>query len=558
MSDLQSSSCVLLLLPEDVFGVISRFLSPIDICNLTLSCKSLCELVDSEKIWFVQCEVVKLLPLSELVQWRIGVSSYKVLCRFLVEVMKPLVGIWVHQNPELGNVVYVMPGFLSVVGVRIVPQEVGSLGIEEGRVMWSPVFEIICGFDGVSRFFLHGRDREGSCLYPGFVMGIEKSCNLLLLEVEPRRRESVLLEKNEARFSFCMLAFSDRRKLIDIVTGCVGLLVPELLSGELFSRLKDDKAMLLERRTMLLRMHKFGGDWNDMNLEDELSSIPIQVDVNEMWKNLGYDNENQIQVTQRKSFSRYIRSGMKHILGRSSSSSKNTASSSEIKRLKLQSFLSSGDSVGLSIKASKANLSSYRGWPNMHETHFALYKLPIKNPVDSEEYAGLWGGTFGWPPGKCTEDKPGKALFLLMLTYEESQDGSERLLIGTKILEGTHYVMHPNGSAMFVVKIDSPSFEIFPFDTNGEDFEHSYTGEGIAKGYGFRYPGYKPGSLFVTSKGLLMFVWKETKVVLTLQRLNLEELLKKGLFVPPLPPSLNFTYLTKSHTNVFASGRKTS
>ncbi|CAH2079878.1 unnamed protein product [Thlaspi arvense] len=119
-----------------------------------------------------------------------------------------------------------------------------------------------------------------------------------------------------------------------------------------------------------------------------------------------------------------------------------------------------------------------------------------------------------------------------MLTYEESQDESERLLIGTKILEGTHYVMHPNGSAMFAVKIGSPSFELFPFDdTNGEDFEYSYAGEGIAKGYGFRYPGYKPGSLFVTSKGLLMFVWKETRVVLTLQRLDLEDLLKKGVCV---------------------------
>ncbi|CDY30239.1 BnaC04g31500D [Brassica napus] len=55
-----------------------------------------------------------------------------------------------------------------------------------------------------------------------------------------------------------------------------------------------------------------------------------------------------------------------------------------------------------------------------------------------------------------------------------------------------------------------------------------------------------------------MFVWKETKTVLTLQRLNLEELLKKGVCVSPLPPCLNFTYLTKSHTNVFASGQRTS
>ncbi|XP_024014613.1 F-box protein At5g39450 isoform X1 [Eutrema salsugineum] len=565
-----SDACLLLSLPEDSFAVISRFLSPSDICNLSLCCKSLSDLVDSEKIWFVQCEVVKALPLSEIFQWRTGISSYKSLCRFLVEVVNPLVGIWVHQNPELGNVVYVMPGFLSVVGCRIIPQEVGPLGIQEGRVMWSPVFEIISGLDGGSTaFFLHGIDRESSCLYPGFVTSIDKCCNVLLLEVEPRRDKRLCgeVENGEVRFPFCKLPFAERRKLLYMVTGRVGLNVPEVSSGMIFPH----KAMSLERRAMLLKMHKFGGNWNHMSLEDELCYDPIQVDINELWTNLGYgemDDENEIQDTQRKSLSKYFRSSIKRILRRSSSSSSkqhtcsssSSSSSSEIRRSNLQTFLSSGDSVGLSVKATQTKLSSYRGWPNMHETRFALYKLPSKDPVESQEYAGLWGGTFGWPPGKFTEDKPGKALFLLMLTYEEeSRDDSERLLIGTKILEGTHYVMHPNGSAMFVVKIGSPSSEIFPFDdTNGEEFEHCYTGEGIAKGYGFRYPGYKPGSLFVTSKGLLVFVWKETKVVLTLQRLDLEELLKKGVCVSPLPPCLNFTYLTKSHTNVFASGRRTS
>ncbi|CAD5333476.1 unnamed protein product [Arabidopsis thaliana] len=70
-------------------------------------------------------------------------------CRFFVEVVKPLVGIWVQKNPELGNVVYVMPDFLSVVGCRIIPQEVGPMWIQDGQPMWSPVFEIICGFDGL-------------------------------------------------------------------------------------------------------------------------------------------------------------------------------------------------------------------------------------------------------------------------------------------------------------------------------------------------------------------------------------------------------------------------
>ncbi|CAA0406323.1 unnamed protein product [Arabidopsis thaliana] len=73
---LKVGACLLLTLPEDVFSVISHFLSPSDICDIILCCKSLCALVDSEKTWLVQYEVVK--------------------------VVKPLVGIWVQKNPEIG------------------------------------------------------------------------------------------------------------------------------------------------------------------------------------------------------------------------------------------------------------------------------------------------------------------------------------------------------------------------------------------------------------------------------------------------------------------------
>ncbi|KAG2286713.1 hypothetical protein Bca52824_046318 [Brassica carinata] len=162
-------------------AAIPRFLSPSDVYNLSLCCKSLYDLVlaNSENIWLAQCELVQVLPLSEIVQWRTRISSYKTLCRFLAEVMKPLIGVWVNQVPELGNVVYVMPGFLSVVGCRIIPQEGGPLGIQEGRITWSPVFEIISGFDGSTKFFLHGRGKGGCLLYPGSVTGIEKSCNVI-------------------------------------------------------------------------------------------------------------------------------------------------------------------------------------------------------------------------------------------------------------------------------------------------------------------------------------------------------------------------------------------
>ncbi|CAH8363543.1 unnamed protein product [Eruca vesicaria subsp. sativa] len=486
-------TCLLLSLPEDVFASTSRFLSPNDICNLSLCCKSLYNLVHTDNVWLVQCELVKALPLSDIVKWRTGISSYKTLCRFLVEVTKPLVGVWVHQEPELGNVVYVMPGFLSVVGCRIIPQKAGPLGIEEGRVLWSPVFEFICDFDGSSKFFLHGKGREGSFVYPGLVTGINKSCNVLSLEVEPRGEKSGV--------PFQELNESDRRNLLQVVTNHVGLHVLEPLSGKLFPTSEaDDEGMLLERRTMLLKMH--------MNLEEDgLCYNPTQVDINEMG---GHNSARR-------------------------------------------SFLSSGDTFGLSLKAFYTDMSCYKGWPRMDLCRFCLHKLPIKSPGDGQEYAGLWGGTFGWPPGRCNEDETGNAFYLLMLSYQESKKSNGKRLVGTKILEGNDFVQHPNGTAMFVVDIDTPSLEPFPFDAGGIDFEHSYKGKGITDGYGFRYPDSEPGSLYVISNDHLAFVWREAKDVFTLKRINLEEILKKGLSlcVSPLPPVKNFTYMETSYTNVF-------
>lgn len=266
------------------------------------------------------------------------------------------------------------------------------------------------------------------------------------------------------------------------------------------------------------------------------------------------------QCIKKKSLRGYVWNSFKQILGRSNSSkgshqvSKKLTSSSEIRHARLQEFLRPSNIIRLSLNASTVKLSSYRAWPNMHDSRFALYKLPLRVARADQEFAGLWGGTFGWPPGKPSEDKPGKALFFLLLSYEEFQ--GQQLLIGTKILEGTHYVLHPNGSAMFIVNINDPSSEPFPWDTDADSYpvniEHSFVGEGIASGYGFRYPGSKPGSLFVFQNGVIAFTWKESRAVLTLQRLNLQELLKKGERIPSLPPVANFSYLTKSYSNVFA------
>lgn len=610
-----SESCgstLLLALPDDVFSIITRTLSPRDICNLALCCRSLSALVASEKVWFTQCEIVGIVSHEEVIEWCKAMSSYKALCRFLYSV-QPLIGIWVHQNPELGNVVYVMPGFVSVVGCRILPQELGPSGIEEDPILWAPVFEVLGDCDGSTAFFLHGREKGRSYLYPGSVKPADRTCNVLLLEVEPRLRKNggkLLYSKsfihpdkeqsrkinrsnskssrsqrnlqNEATVPFSRLAFSDRRKLLEIVTSQVRLKVPQPANGPLFPPLRvdvenyqKDMMQLCERRSVLVHMHKTGGDLFDWNTDTKLSSDPTQLELSEIRRSFdrssGFrcsinEDDGDTQCKSRKTIGRYFRDSISQILGKSISingnhtTSKNTSSCSDNKHAQLHEFLRSGDTIGLTLQASNVRLSSYRAWPNMHDSRFALYKLPMRVPTAEQEFAGLWGGTFGWPPGKPTEDKPGKALFFLLLSYEKSE--GRRYVIATKILEGTHYVLHPNGSAMFMVNIDEPSPDSFPWDKDGDslpvNIRHAFLGEGIANGYGFRYPGSKPGSLFVFENGHLAFIWKESRAVLTLQRLNLQELLRKGEEVPALPPVANFSYLTKSYSNVFAGFPNTS
>lgn len=597
-------SNMLLYLPDDVFAIISKSFSPRDICNLSLCCKSLNSLVASEKIWLTQCQVLCIVPHRDLVEWRKGVCSYKALCRFLLKV-QPLIGIWVHQNPELGNVVYVMPGFVSVVGCRVIPQELGPLGMEDGPILWASVFEVIADFDGSAMFFLHGREKGIDYIYPGSARCIDKFCNILLLEVEPEQNKNVgsLLQSksfvhqsglelsrkvsrsnsdicrpqmaignnNGGNVTFSKLAFSDRRKLLEVTTSQVRQKIPDTVLGPLFPRLRDDEGnfqkdlvLLRERRSQLSRLYKLGSSEIDYkaNSQEVVGSKQLKLDddPSRAVPDSLFGEDGGTQSVKRKGIHRYFWNSLKHILGRSNSindshsASKKLTTSSEKRHAQLQEFLKSSNTTRLTLNASNVKLSSYRAWPNMHDSRFALYKLPLRVPSADQEYAGLWGGAFGWPPGKPSEDKPGKALFFLLLSYEEFQ--GQQLLIATKILEGTHYVLHPNGSAMFIANINEPSSEPFPWNTDADsmpvNIKHVYTGEGIASGYGFRYPGSKPGSLFVFHNGVIAFIWKETRAVLTLQRLNLQELLKKGERIPSLPPIANFSYLTKSYSNVFA------
>ncbi|CAN4122406.1 unnamed protein product [Withania somnifera] len=603
-------STLLLTLPDDVFSLVSRSLSPRDLCNLGLCCRNLHDLAASEKVWLSQCDVLGVVPCKDLIEWRKGVSSYKALCHFLVSI-KPLLGIWVHQNPELGNVVYVMPGFISAVGCRIIPQELGPLGLEDGPILWSPVFEVVSDFEGSAAFFLHGRENGTDYVYPGSLKKVERTCNVLLLEVEPQQRRSggnsfhsnnfIHPSENEASRKICRsnsrvslservmgqhaitvpfsrLAFVDRRKLLDTVTNQVRQTLPDAKDAILFPRLRREEAdlrvdmkLLYERRLLFMKMYDGGGGFTVCKDGSELPLKPSHIGLSEFRQNLDLVSGCHASQTatdqesrSRKTLAEYVRHSLKYILKKSNSVNskrdllRKNSSGYGSKHVQLHEFLQPGDAIGLTLRASTIKLFSYRAWPSMHDSKFALYKLPMRAPEASQEFAGVWGGTFGWPPGRpSSDDKPGKALFLLLLSYDESQ--GQKLLIATKILEGTHYVLHPNGSAMFIVNIEEPSDEPFPWctdehDSNPLDVKHAFAGEGIANGYGFRYPGSKPGSLFVIQDKMLAFIWKESRAVLTLQRLDLQEVLSKGERIPALPPVSNFAYLTRSYSNVFANG----
>ncbi|KAI3904768.1 hypothetical protein MKW92_032708 [Papaver armeniacum] len=610
MSDVCGSS-LFLSLPEDVLVIMSNSLTPRDICSISLCCKNLNSFLESsEKVWSSQCESLNIANSQEdVVEWRTGVTSYKCLCKFMFSV-QPLLGIWVHQKPEQGNLVYVMPGYLSVVGCRILPQQLGPLGLEDGSLLWSPVFEIISDEYGELVFFLHGQEIDGDYLYPASInKPFHWKCNVLLLEVEPRLRsngckllrsksldhphsdwESMrwihrsdgggfsksrrVAEWESSAVAFNRLTFEDRKKLLELATSQVGLKVSHLASGPLFPQFgygfKKDLKLLSERRLLLMKKYQLGGggntDWQTMSGKPSNTTMVIESKLKKSLEPpsstvalLSGDDIIHLRRSKRRSVSIYFKDRLKPILGKFISTGGRVNAKKGFLSLEgkhasqLHEFLWSGDMIGLSLHALTVKLSPNRAWPKMHDEKYALYKLPTCIPMDGHEYAGLWGGTFGSLPGRYSSEDQGKALFFLLLSYEEFQ--GQKLLIATRILEGNEYVHHPNCSTMFTVKVDELSMDPFPLDIDVDfatsDIKHTYVGEGIADGYSFRYPGFKPGSLFAIQDGRLAFVWKESRAVLTLQRFNLQELLKKGRRVPALPPTLNFTYLTKWHSNAF-------
>lgn len=624
-----SSSSSLHDLPDDVLVLVSACIDYRDLLHLSFTCKKLHELcTSSNKLWMPHCRMAMLPsqpPQDLLPHWRSAVESAKALLRFLIAV-KPLIGIWVHQNPELGNLVYVTWGFVSVVACRIIPQELGPQGFDSG-LLWAPVFEILANRDGTLVFFLHGRERDRNFIYPGRLKASSRKPYVLLLEAEPllktiHLRESPSFDstgedsggedqvtifckgsmgKKKAVVAadpvpFHRLAFGDRRRLLEELAPQVRVPIPpQATSGPAFLSSQERKpslatddgfqrqiGLMSERRIAMLRTYanstEPGSPYRGVDSatlvrsmcaaaesldaiaktsstsDKPASTVQNRVNANCASPSSGPQSDGSLK---KMGFARFLRSKLKQIVGKNGiqdSSRVNSPSASEMKRLQLQEFLKQEKAVGLRLQATSWRLSFYRAWPIMHDNRFALYKIPVQKQSEGREHAGLWGGTFGWPLGRPTQEKLGVPLFFLLLSYDENEEGLH--LIATKILEGTHYVLHPNGSAMFTAKINEPSSEEFPFDMKSEgcalDIVKTSQGEGIANGYGFRYPGSKPGDLFEFHNGALAFVWRESQAVLSLQRMDLQSLLEKGEKVTALPPISNFAYLTKSYSNVFA------
>lgn len=223
----------------------------------------------------------------------------------------------------------------------------------------------------------------------------------------------------------------------------------------------------------------------------------------------------------------------------------------------LQEFLGASERIALSFCAliGEWDYNSFPDWPMENALQFALYKLRVPTPAFEQECAGLWSGSFGWPPGQPAEGEPTALLFVL-ITYQEYN--GERALVATMLLDGSSCSHCYGGCELFVAKIDDPVLEPFPWDVDGIEIKNAYNGEGYGANFFYDHYAYafdnenEIGSLFVMENGLLAFVWKENREVLTLQRLDLHELLKKGKRVAGPPSINNFSYVPDAITeNVF-------
>ncbi|KAL2622627.1 hypothetical protein R1flu_002832 [Riccia fluitans] len=560
-----SSGFLLQELPEDVLTLVSSRISPQDVINMSATCKRLRSACDADRIWVPHCE--KIDSEVDFYSWRKGVNSCRALYRFMASV-RSLLGVWVQQNPERGNLVYVTWGFVSVVGVRIIQQEVGPQGLD-GGLLWIPVFEIVGNPDGSLVFFLHGRkNQEVDLCYSGKFHASSSEPNVLLLGAvavtddkseTPRSPIREDLTGEECSVSGLVKSLkalgteqiSFEQELLELLTNQVALEVPALLTnGALFAR-KDGKLDVptLKRSSLSQKTGLVQG-------EKDPTPADRRVQLLQMYKSRNVTEVMQGPdcISKSEPSSGYEDVPSKYLL---QSLSKEAVDP-------LRGFLTQSQNMGLLLQAKTIKMDFCKHspfWPSMQsDRDFALYKVPEQRPEKGTDYAGLWAATFSWPPGRYDADTR-LPLFFLLLSYAQEKEG--RVLIATKVQEGNIFAIRPDGfpissvhgQVMFTARVDEFSSQPFPWQTERDDLPvklvEVFQGDGGYRGskYLRYFTGSTPGDLFVHSSGILSFVWRERDfsgeiIALSLERLDLRNCLENGERLSASPPLANFGYLS--------------
>ncbi|RWR92769.1 LOW QUALITY PROTEIN: F-box protein [Cinnamomum micranthum f. kanehirae] len=223
-------------LSDDVLSIISTFLFPRDLCNLSLCCRSL---AFSDKLWLVQCSITNLLHPRDLLKWRSSLSSYRVLCRFLLSA-RPLLS---SSSRSASSPSSPAASPLSAAPPASTPGP--SCGPQSSRSPPGPT-------DPCNSSSAGGSD----LLHPGLVNSIDPNCNILFLEVEP----CLFVSASAPAVPFNGLDLEDEQMLLELVAdqvpdslnSCFPLFFPHSMEEEAGG---GGLGLLEEGRSYLINMY---------------------------------------------------------------------------------------------------------------------------------------------------------------------------------------------------------------------------------------------------------------------------------------------------------------
>ncbi|KAL3691317.1 hypothetical protein R1sor_004968 [Riccia sorocarpa] len=523
-------------LPQDVLALITSQISPQDVVSLSATCRRLRTACAADEIWLPHCEEIDCQfenPI-DYSSWRKGMNSYCALYRFMVSVQS-LLGLWLQWNPNLGNLVYITWGFISVVGVRFIKQELGPQG-PDGGLMWMPTFEIVARPDGSSVFFLHGRKdhKVDFCCLGNFFPSCVSEVNVLQLGAETLLRKSSVLENSA---SANILSAVETRKELP-VEECIS---PQLCRS---AETRGKKKLFFDQEMLELAATEIGLQVPALLTRSAVFALrnTLQAEKSARTDLIMTPAERRVQLVQ--------------------SSMKLKEESPEARSQFIHSLVLHARATHL---AYNVGIAPY--WPLMpRDTGHILYKVPAQKAEKGTDYAGLWAGTFGWPPGYNKEF--GRSVWSVLLRYANLPWEQGQVLIATVLQEALVWIddvpsRNGIGSVMFTAKLDEVSTKPFPWQTE-RDFQpvnivDAFQGEGGYQGNQYfscvRRDHTGAGDLYVHESGKLSFVWKERDFfgripVLTLERLDLRKCVVNGERVPAVSPLANFAYTVNSAEKV--------